>query len=511
MRRWSWLAALVLLASACGGGTSDGDTAATGVSAEASVESADGLATLVVQPGSLPGDIEATDISVEVLINDQGSEGEPIVLIQLAPGGLVLAEPAVLTVTLPDSVDEGVMALHVAGDSVDFVDGTILHGNDTLSYTAPIEHFSRLYLWKVPYFQTTVRVSPESVVVDADQTAAIEVTPSEQEFTASISFSSDPERTRRELTFSVPRSSIEIVSSFVWWQVDHFSDESLAESGDPESDDLSSEFWSPYFYREVLAEVATGWETGPLIATCLQANTSSVVFDAVAHHDLILLERSEPLSWFGTYLAEAFFSTEELATGGGKNLLTLPLLGTIEARSNLFDYSPSRCTDESSGTTTTTTTTTTEAVSGSGTTTTTQPPAPASLQAVVPTSVVSVVDDRTVQIEIEFPEGAQAVAEGLHLFEVTAHVFGENLRVTGLVRSTDGEILVDGRSVQDVPAEDGSMTVVTKNAQVLWEWSDGNHFLMTITTEDVAVPGTAPQVSVVVQETPDTDIFTFNA
>lgn len=128
------------------------------------------------------------------------------------------------------------------------------------------------------------------------------------------------------------------------------------------------------------------------------------------------------------------------------------------------------------------------------------PSAPENLQAVVPTNVVSVVNDRTVEIEIEFPEGAQAVAEGLHLFEVTAHVFGENLRVSGLVRITDGEILVDGRTVQDV----------TKDAQVVWEWRDDNHFLMTITTEDVAVPDNPPDVSVVVQETPDTPVFTFN-
>ena len=41
----SWVVAVVLVASACGGGTSDGDTAAI---EEVTVESADGLATLVV-------------------------------------------------------------------------------------------------------------------------------------------------------------------------------------------------------------------------------------------------------------------------------------------------------------------------------------------------------------------------------------------------------------------------------------------------------------------------------
>lgn len=150
--------------------------------------------------------------------------------------------------------------------------------------------------------------------------------------------------------------------------------------------------------------------------------------------------------------------------------------------------------------------------SGSGTTTSMQSAAPASLQAVVPTSVVSVVDDRTVEIEIEFPEGAQAVAEGLHRFEVTVHVFAEGLRVTGNVISTDGETLVNGRSVLDgEPTEDGKgTTTVTKSAQVVWEWSDGNHFLMTVTTEDVTVPDNPPQVAVVVQETPDTEVFTFS-
>ena len=62
------LIAVVLVGSACSGGGSGGTDAATEVGDV--VESGDGLASLALQPGSLPEGVSLDDVELAVLVND---------------------------------------------------------------------------------------------------------------------------------------------------------------------------------------------------------------------------------------------------------------------------------------------------------------------------------------------------------------------------------------------------------------------------------------------------------
>ena len=96
MRGWLWIAALVVVVSACGADDSHGDTA--GASVEGVVESADGSATLSLPEGSLPEGVSPGDIHIEARFSDSDDPAMPIVAVRLLPNGLVLGEPASLTV-----------------------------------------------------------------------------------------------------------------------------------------------------------------------------------------------------------------------------------------------------------------------------------------------------------------------------------------------------------------------------------------------------------------------------
>lgn len=509
MRPWWWVTAVVLLTAACGGGSSDGDTAEG--DAEATVESADGLAAVSFQPGSLPEGVLLEDIQVEVIVNDTDEPAVPVVAVQLLPDGLVLAEPATVTIALPAALEGGFMAIHMSGDSIEFLDGDIQPADQGFSFSTSVRHFSLIGLWS-QLFETLLSVNPEQVSVGQTQHAAATITAKVGPISRWFRFSSDERGTARLFRFSAPQPPIFHENAEIHWNPSTRS-EVLIPVEHP------SGLWDPEVAQPVeITKTPTGWETSSASSSCLKPNAAIVQFRSKVSFNLTLLSRGEPafhdfLSFFSQTLSAELGDPHDSigASADRVALLDLSPGDTFQAKAFLVRGGLAPCSGAKDSTTTSSTTTT-EAVSGSGTTTTTQPPAPESLQAVVPTSVVSVVNDRTVEIEIEFPDGARAVAEGLHRFDVTIHVFGEGLRVTGNVISTDGETLVNGRSVLDgEPTEDGKgTTTVTKGAQVEWEWRD-DHFFMTITTEDVTVPGTAPQVAVVVQETPDTEVFTFNA
>ena len=71
-------------------GASDGDTAAPSTTTESLVASADGLATLLLAPASLPEGVSPDDIQLEVRVIDSDDPAMPIVVVQLLPDGLVL-------------------------------------------------------------------------------------------------------------------------------------------------------------------------------------------------------------------------------------------------------------------------------------------------------------------------------------------------------------------------------------------------------------------------------------
>ena len=112
VRRWRWMIAFALVASACGGSDSSGDTvtpvepdsAAAGASPEGgSVTSSDGMVTVEVPAGAAPD-----GITVTVDVGDSGSlpqqlldSGLPVFVYELGPDGTQFAEPVTVTFRIP--------------------------------------------------------------------------------------------------------------------------------------------------------------------------------------------------------------------------------------------------------------------------------------------------------------------------------------------------------------------------------------------------------------------------
>ena len=193
MRRWRWMTAVVLVASACGGGDAGDDTTATGLSdpaavlaegtaaaeasPEAMIESGDALATLSLAPGSLPEGVALDDVRVEVMVTEDAVPGAPLMALRLLPDGLVLAEPARLTVALPEALDGGLMALHISGGSVEFLDGEIQQDDEGFSLRTTIGHFSHIHFYDgKTFFDTSVSANPDQVLVGETQRADVTIT-----------------------------------------------------------------------------------------------------------------------------------------------------------------------------------------------------------------------------------------------------------------------------------------------------------------------------------------------
>ena len=180
------------MTSACGGGASGADTAATtptsvsdtaasnasggpatSVSAERLVESADGRATLLLPAGSLPEGVSAGDVSLAVAVDETGEPGMPVIGVQLLPDGLFLTEPATLTVALPEALRGALMAIHVSGDSAEPLAGDILQDDGSLSFQTSVEHFSSVWFYRGrDIFGISIELAPERVSVGETQRAS---------------------------------------------------------------------------------------------------------------------------------------------------------------------------------------------------------------------------------------------------------------------------------------------------------------------------------------------------
>ena len=339
------LVVVVALVVACGGDSSG-----------SVVESADGLAMLSLPDGSLPDGVSPSDVQLDVVVDESGEPGMPVVLIRLAPDGLVLSAAAELTVAMPGSLHDGAMALHVAGDSVEFLSGELVTHNGTLAFATPIEHFSYVVLFEEPFMEASVKVSPTSVAEGMNQVAEAEVKTTNAIFDVWLPFLSDPEGTLRKLTFSVVETSITLGENRVEWQ-----DAERWWTGE------TNENWMPSAFLNVLeVEVDgsdfSGWSTGPLTATCLQPNRADVHYVQRIYYEVTLLDRSDTADHRNTVLGELLFSGERIIGGDtqstGSNLLTIPMPATLPARAWFHASSTSICegaADSSSSSTTSTT------------------------------------------------------------------------------------------------------------------------------------------------------------
>ncbi|MCH8984595.1 MAG: hypothetical protein IH943_10935 [Acidobacteria bacterium] len=327
---------LVVLVSACGGGASDGV-----------VESGDGRATLSLQPGSLPDGVSPDDVQLEVLVDETTEPGAPVVAVQLLPDGLVLTEPATLTVALPEALEGGFMAIHQSGDSIEFLNGDIIQQDDgAFSFQTPIGHFSVMYLSPGPFFEASLSLDPEQVSVGQTQDAAATIAAKTDPISMWFYFEeSDPEDTFRLFRFAALQEPVSFGDAEIRWS-------------------RGIRFWNPKVRSAKIIETQfLEWETSPASSTCLGPNKTKPYFVSRSAFSLTLLSRGEPVPrgfvQFSRRLAgELTKPPPSVGAGGGGSVKLLDMSpgDTIDVVAFIFETEPSICTKagaSGSGTTTT--------------------------------------------------------------------------------------------------------------------------------------------------------------
>ncbi len=166
--RLLWLSMLgfIVAIGACGGDSSE--------DAGLTVTSPDGKATLVIAEGSLPDDISIDDIQVDWAQGLSDEAGAPLSSVRLTPSGLGLSEAAVLTIEIPDTVEQ-LLAIHSNSEGFEIVETTVEPNGDNLVVTVEIEHFSWLTLYDLNGLQVQAEATPASVQVGEFQNVAMEI------------------------------------------------------------------------------------------------------------------------------------------------------------------------------------------------------------------------------------------------------------------------------------------------------------------------------------------------
>ena len=164
------IAAVALLAS-CGGGQAD-TAAPTGSTFDVTASAGELQATLSLAPDGLPEGTAPRDVGLEMLVDENAESGAPTVALLLLPDGLILDEAATLTVGLPDALlNSAFMAIHVSGDSVEFLEGELVAVDGDVFFRIPITHFSLVDLTRIfgvigssllPPQRSTFSISPRA-------------------------------------------------------------------------------------------------------------------------------------------------------------------------------------------------------------------------------------------------------------------------------------------------------------------------------------------------------------
>ena len=348
MRRWTWPFVVGLLISACGGDT-------PGPASVDIVASGDVSATLSLAPGSLPEGVTSDDVQVAVLVDETAEPGAPMLAVQFLPDGLVLAEPATLTISLPEALQGGFMAIHRSGDSIEFLDGDIIPQDDgVISFETSVQHFSHLTFHDLggALFATSLSVRPEQVTVGQEHVAIATITANIVPVPIWLPFESDPDGTFRLLEFSAPQPPI------------RFEDPEIVHGNNVLE-------WDPHRslvdVTETLAGVGIWKSDEDASSTCLIPNSSPTTFLSDVHAAVTLLDRgaAEERDFLG--FAARLLTDDDVER-------SLDAIGPVEllqaSPGDVFDVTmflvfsaPSRCTGSTATATPTSTSTTTTAPS----------------------------------------------------------------------------------------------------------------------------------------------------
>jgi len=344
VRRWTWPFVVGLLVSACGGDSAG--PASTDI-----VASGDVSASLSLAPGSLPEGVSSDDVQVAVLVDETAEPGAPMLAVQLLPDGLVLAEPATLTIPLPETLQGGFMAIHRSGDSIEFLDGDIIPQDDgVISFETSVQHFSHITFHGLgeALFATSLLVTPRQVTVGQEHVAIATITAEVEPVPIWLPFESDPDGTFRLLEFSAPQPPI------------RFEDPEIVHG-----DNVLE--WDPHRSLVDVTETLTGigiWKSDEdALSTCLKPNDSPTTFLSDVHATVTLLDRgtAEERDFLG-FAARVLVEEEverTLDALGPAELLQASTGDAFDVTMFLVFSAPSRCTGPTATATSTSTTTTT--------------------------------------------------------------------------------------------------------------------------------------------------------
>jgi hypothetical protein len=360
-----WPFVVGLLVSACGGDSAEPTSTEI-------VASGDVSATLSLVPGSLPEGVSSDDVQVTVQVEESGEPGAPRLAVQLLPDGLVLAEPATLTIPLPEALQNGFMAIHTSGDSIEFLDGDIIpRDNGVVAFEASVGHFSVVSFYDDSFVDVSLSVWPLPVAVGQQQAADALITYESAPVSLWLRFGSDPEGTVRLVEFSSPRSpSREEKIRFVWGLV--------SGRGFWDPTEKMDTFFVERDQRQIDSE--TKQITGTLFlgsgSKCVKANSLPHYFSSKVSFELALLSLGDPVIKEFIEVARgvsgsAMVPLPSIVRDGSVELLGISPGDTFEAVQFVSDIADSVCTESAVTTSTTSTTSTTlgeapPSTSGSG-------------------------------------------------------------------------------------------------------------------------------------------------
>jgi hypothetical protein len=632
MSRWSWIPVLVLAVSACGGNAGEGgnDVVESGA---VLVESANGLASVSLPPGSLPSDVSIDDVALEVIVDEDAELGAPVVAVRLLPDGLLLGEAAKLTVALPEVLTSGFMAIHVSGDTIEFLGGAVTPVDDRLSFVTSIAHFSDVNFNTARIATGSMVLTPSEVSKGQTQQADAIVTMKSDPVPLFIQFNSDPRFSWRKFVFSAPMppfrfdQALPHNSSRVYWD-----------------NQLRQEFWDPDFVLVDVLKADAGWEAHAE-STCIKENQHDVFLKSEVQFNVEVLAAGPPVQTSFLNFSQVF-TQEAIETphnGFGEiELLDVSPGDIIEATAFVFASAPTVCKGGDSSASSSESSTESQdggdtvsvppgldprahivsvtpyvtddgthgfivgfsqgwdgapvlysffidlvAVSGDCSTRagyerhagTEATPGPGSKQVLddgtfafetdcpynpdnvfevtgrsgsqaeststatfdtfveheVPTADATTVDPSRIvvvidagtpdhlkaaqpiqasnngeNITITFAGDVKALVDGgAYKVTINAQATDGGIRVTVTLRSTNGELLLNGATINDADAVGGSID--GKKVETTWVWSSGNRVVIGMDSpEGVAIPSTSPSISVNVQETESSDEFGFN-
>lgn len=286
MKLWLKIVALALLVAACGGGADGGVDAGV-------IASPDGRATLELPEGSLPEGTSSEDLSLKVVSIETSEVGEPLMVIQLLPHGLILQEPATLSFQIPEEAQSGFVVVHQSGDWIEFVTGEVKQSADGPSFTTQVAHFSTVHLsLQVSPFETTIAVDPVVVSKDADQTAMVTVVDDSKLSSIWLKVTRGESDTWTLFEFSTPSKVGTPTGAYVAWGT------------------RGQAPWDASINKVDVLQGGLGWKVEDVTSTCLEPNTTDVWFMAAVEYDLRIVARGEPVEKPGLSVFAGLFGDE---------------------------------------------------------------------------------------------------------------------------------------------------------------------------------------------------------